>query len=261
MVDRAERDIDIVRRRAAGETLDVIGTSHGITRERVRQILIARGGPTADQLRAARLHLQNGADDELRRQALAYIAERPGTTRRELAFALGVPCSRLAELLDETVLRRLVRVVAPQPKISQDQIAAGLRRAAGVCGEPLSSGDYESVRDGGQQEPSAVRIVQVFGSWNAACAFAGLAVHVRRRVYTRAWSEEQILGHVADYLMAPGSRATFDGYVAWARSTAGAPSAQTVRNTLGPWSVVKAAALAIVAARQKRIRPMIPQAS
>src|SRR5690606_14666091 len=42
---------DMCERRAAGETLDQIGRAYGVTRERVRQIIKAAGGPTRSEVK------------------------------------------------------------------------------------------------------------------------------------------------------------------------------------------------------------------
>lgn len=52
---REERDAAMVARYAAGETLDAIGQSFGITRERVRQIIAKVGGASAEESRRKRL--------------------------------------------------------------------------------------------------------------------------------------------------------------------------------------------------------------
>ncbi|MFB2572705.1 sigma factor-like helix-turn-helix DNA-binding protein [Micrococcus sp. IITD107] len=50
-----DRDIRIVERYAGGETLESIGNSYGITRERVRQIVKKVGGTSADESRKRRV--------------------------------------------------------------------------------------------------------------------------------------------------------------------------------------------------------------
>ncbi|MGO4490475.1 ADP-ribosylglycohydrolase family protein [Arthrobacter sp. 2YAF22_2] len=50
-----QRNADMVDRYSAGETLDAIGKSYGLTRERVRQIIKKVGGASAEESRAKRL--------------------------------------------------------------------------------------------------------------------------------------------------------------------------------------------------------------
>jgi len=53
MTDMRKRNAEIVRLRVSGLSLDEIGRMHGLTRERVRQILIKLGGPSVVCVRQA----------------------------------------------------------------------------------------------------------------------------------------------------------------------------------------------------------------
>jgi hypothetical protein len=117
-------------------------------------------------------------------------------------------------------------------------IAAVLRAAAARSGDPLSVAQY----DAGRHEPSSARIIQRFGSWSAACAAAGLSARSASRTYTRTFDAVTVAAAVARHLAEPGCTGSYAGYAEWAKRTAGAPSAQTVRNTLGSWAQAKAAA-------------------
>ena len=124
---------------------------------------------------------------------------------------------------------------------SDEQILNGIRQAAKVHGEPLTADRYDTFF-AGNDLASTVRVIQRFGTWNAACAAAGLKVNPGRPSYRRRWSEEQMLEHVADYLRSEGSRGSYAGYAAYARVVRDAPSAQTVRNVFGGWANAKARA-------------------
>ncbi len=80
---------------------------------------------------------------------------------------------------------------------------------------------------------------------------AGQPVNGSTRSYARRWTDTEVLDFVVQYRMADDSRSTYDGYGRWATAN-GAPSAQTVRNTLGSWSAVKAAALPLIHARARQ---------
>lgn len=122
-------------------------------------------------------------------------------------------------------------------------VHAALRRAAAELGEPLSVARYDAAADvhGG---PSGARVVQRAGSWNAACAAAGLAVREGRARGSGGFDRGTVLAAVARYLADPTATGSYVDYQAWARRTPGAPSGQTLRNQVGPWSQAKAAALA-----------------
>ncbi len=121
---------------------------------------------------------------------------------------------------------------------TEEQIRAALRVAAQQHGEPLSVAQY----DAGGHEPSSSRIIQRFGSWNAACAAAGLRTRDATRRYARNWDAEAVTAAVARYLANPGATGSYAGYAQWARTADGAPSAQTVRNVLGSWAQAKSTA-------------------
>ena len=56
-----QRNAQMVERYAAGETLESIGASYGVTRERVRQIVAKLGGATAEESRKHRLAARESA--------------------------------------------------------------------------------------------------------------------------------------------------------------------------------------------------------
>jgi len=130
-------------------------------------------------------------------------------------------------------------------ELSDEQVLGALRAAAGDVGTPLSAAGYDQVwhaYDG----LSSARLIQRFGSWNAACTAAGLPTNAGRTAYRRSWSREQLLGAVAEYLRSEGATGSYTGYDAWSRQTAGAPSGQTVRNYLDGWASAKAGARELI---------------
>ena len=239
-------------RRGQGETLESIAASYNLARERVRQIIAKAGGPDKEVAAAAKKQTENLRKEKLRKRARGFMTQNPGSSRDQLADFLQIETDSLREFLKPQDLRRLVVVPKAQhAKMSEDQMFRGLRRVAAELGEPLSHDKYDLVRRSALGEASSVRIIQIYGTWNAACKKAGLKVTVKDRVYKRNWNEEQVLGWVADYLMSPRNLATYAGYEEWARSQTDAPSGPTVRNRIGPWSSVKKAALIVVEGRRK----------
>jgi hypothetical protein len=248
-----ERTLAMAVRYAAGETLDAIGRDYGLTRERVRQILQKSGLVDAAGARAARQARRLEADETLREQLLAWAAANPGRSRDVAAAELGIDVSEIGRLLGAEARLRFIEERHHEPQVSDEEVLAGLRRAAAALGDPLVADRYDTyVPVHGLL--SSVRIIQRWGTWNAACRAAGLGVNSGRRSYRRRWTEAEMLEHVANYLMGEGCRGTYYGYDAYARSASGAPSAQTVRNTFGAWANIKAAAQHVVAARERRQR-------
>ena len=80
-LSREQRDAAMVERYADGETLDAIGQSFGITRERVRQIIAKVGGTNAEESRRNRIAAREAAT---RAAHEAFLAEY-GDLARQMA--------------------------------------------------------------------------------------------------------------------------------------------------------------------------------
>jgi hypothetical protein len=62
--------------------------------------------------------------------------------------------------------------------------------------------------------------------------------------YESRWTDDDLLGFVAAYLLRSDSQGTFRGYDEWAKQAEyDAPSAGTIRKRLGSWNDVKKQAL------------------
>ena len=115
----------------------------------------------------------------------------------------------------------------PSPGYGDDRILAALAEAAAELGEPLTAGAYDAWQRP-RAAPSPALVVRRFGSWNAACARAGVATNTTRST-SRRWSDDDLVAIVAAYLRAPGSTGSFSDYAAWARGRDGVPSGATLR--------------------------------
>jgi hypothetical protein len=80
-LSREHRDAAMVERHADGETLDAIGQSFGITRERVRQIIAKGGGTSAEESRKNRIAAREAA---VKAAHDAFLAEY-GDLARQMA--------------------------------------------------------------------------------------------------------------------------------------------------------------------------------
>jgi hypothetical protein len=242
MSDRNEQMAEMA---LAGETLQSIGLTVGVTRERVRQILAKRYGITGEDMLALRRSLRA---DRLARDGAtvkAWVSTNPGRTLNEAALATGVPVDRIRKALSRQDVRAAFAPVRPshQPRFTDEAILDAIRAAALEHGDPLSHTRYDRyAADHGM--PTSCRITQRFGSWSAACAAAGVGVFTRNRTYTRRWTPGQMVDAVVDYLASPASTGSFADYDAWSRTRPDMPSSGTVRNQFGSWTVVKTAAMA-----------------
>ena len=133
-------------------------------------------------------------------------------------------------------------------RFSDAVITAGLRELAGLRG----SGDdlarvpkaaWDAWRDSALL-PSSARLVQRYGSWNEACRRAGVPVVEQVVVSgpTQRWTDHQIAGWVARFLVDAETGSSYAAYTGWAQARPEAPAAQTVRNRFGGWSAACAAA-------------------
>jgi hypothetical protein len=121
-------------------------------------------------------------------------------------------------------------------RYSDLEIARALRAAAKVAGEPLSVGKYDKIRatfDG----PSAIRLIQRFGSWSQACQAAGVRSGDPKRSYARKWERSQIVEFVRTYL-ALSRKVSFADFSNWLKQVPNAPSAATCRNVGISWSAL-----------------------
>lgn len=80
-LSREQRDAAMVERYSDGETLDAIGQSFGLTRERVRQIIVKVGGTNAEESRLKRVAAREAALKATREGFLVAY----GTLAREMA--------------------------------------------------------------------------------------------------------------------------------------------------------------------------------
>lgn len=238
---------DLVSRlRAEGATLAEIGQKLGVTRERVRQILLEVGGPSAAEVERTKLRLRREVDLALRKRIVADTREHAPTTLNEAAERLGVSTHEIQRLASRDVARTYV----PPPQShsrggwSREAIGKAIREAARRSPQ-LSTSKYRQWRQANPDAgPGPERIAQLFGSWQAACTYAGVDCgHTSNREYRSAWTDEDLLTAVAVYLSDRSTLGTFKGYAKWASKHKDRPSATTLRNRIGPWSVVKRATL------------------
>jgi hypothetical protein len=119
-------------------------------------------------------------------------------------------------------------------RYSDGEIAGALRAAGKIAGEPLSVGKYDKIRST-CAGPSAIRLIQRFGSWSAACEAAGVKSGEAKRTYVRRWERSQIVDLVRQYLRA-SRKVSFQDFSQWLKKVPNAPSSATCRNVGVSWS-------------------------
>jgi uncharacterized protein (DUF433 family) len=247
----------IVARYLGGDTLQVIAEDYCVTRQRIHQA-IRRTCPDykerhrANTARARQARISALLAETAERHARIYdiLAAYGPLSVTQLETHLGEPLQR-GDAAIPAVRRMLLHTGTGPVATTPEAIEAGLQWAnacAAEAGVRLSGAFYDRVRREHPDGPliSHVRIVQVYGTWTAACAAAGVeAASAGRATYTRRWTSDEAIWHVRRYLGTPAATGSYDDYDTWSRTDPDAPSAATIRTLAGlrRWSAVKTAAL------------------
>jgi hypothetical protein len=248
-----QRNHEMVERRRRGQTLEEIGQHFGLTRERVRQIikeidptLVARVvGKIKRNVRAEKI---NDSRNEIRKQIYGAWDSLSHLTVAEIGIKLEISEAEIKDALSKTRLAILegneVRDNANLQLFTDAQIKKALRDAA-VFGTPVTAKKYAALLKSGKiKGPSVPRLNQRFGGWVAACEFAKVQPGQAIRTYSREWSNKKLFEILVEFLLDPKAESdTYASFDKWLKTKNAYPSAQTVRNNLGDWRVIKADAL------------------
>lgn len=250
---RSARDMEIITLAQQGMTLTMIGERLSLSRERVRQILANNSMSTRGIRRTI------SEEDELVKKLNAdevgqVVRTCPGINLEELRARL----PHLADDLVEAVQPHLVLMTESNPRLTNEsseeleRVVDSLRNASALV-NPLTGEEYEKLRKSGNvQGLSRPRIIQLFGSWNAACDAAGVShgETLRKSEYTRTFSHDQILEILGEFLKAEheqARRGSIQSYDRWREEllpTRALPSSATIRiQVSGSWETVKHLAL------------------
>ncbi len=236
----------MARLREQGQSLDAIALRFGVSRERVRQILQAHGGPDSK-------HVADARRRRAEQQAQARIEEllelwRAGEAPRSAAGALGLQAAacrnaiaRCATEYDRAARKAsLARARAVAKTYSDDDIAAAVASVAAGLGRVPSAKEYEALaRMGGC--PSLATVLNRMGGWTNAVRAAGLTpAATRARTRSRRWTAEACWDALRLVVMELGEIPTVATYDRHGGDRPDLPSSATVRNRLGRWSLLTA---------------------
>lgn len=241
-----ERRVEWMRKFHAGATYEEIAVEYGVTRERVRQVLM----PTADDRAKS-----DAERDQHKRDRAAHYAEDikkmliEGATRSAVVktfMVRHIDVERIASGLTDTerVYSRARRFVSDE-KWSDDDIIRILREAAASRGtDTIGATAYMRLRERqaarGVDWPSAALIIKRMG-WSNACERAGLRATERPRgMGLRRFSDEDIeraLLRVAKILGRGPSQAEYRRL-----RQDGEPKDGVIRNRFGNWTQARLAA-------------------
>ena len=145
------------------------------------------------------------------------------------------------EAAEEVVERRLEVRSNGRPRVWSDESMLAALVTASVDGRAPSVSWWRSSK----LLPSATAMIARYGSWNAACAAAGLAVADAPITPAAKTPDSVLIAAVVRFLADP-TASNFGGaraYESWAKGT-DAPSSAVLRSRFGSWSKVKALAVA-----------------
>lgn len=206
----------------------------------------ARRGPTKAERRS-----------EMTMQIARYLKDKPGVTLEEIASALNAPLTEVTAaarpvdwliLGSDELVQPAVRIESEAVVASRDRARAALL-ASSLMTKPLSHQNYTALlREGRVKGPSVARIVQLFGSWTAACNEVGVTSGEPLRTnYERTWTEDDLLNYVERFLCDNtfrGASHQFDQWRATVNHSKKVPSLGTVRNIVGgTWNDIRTQAL------------------
>jgi predicted DNA-binding protein YlxM (UPF0122 family) len=235
----------------AGLTLEEIGTKFQVTRERARQLLTSLG-VSIKSLRAQQSAAKESRKVEFKKSIEAWITAHPGCYISEIAEYFGVTESAIRDIKPQN-FKKLVRGDAARNystklcKYSREQILEALKKTYELRNpsmsmyaiqetKPVTGPFYEKLRrDDSVFGPSQARILQVFGTWKAACEEAGVpSADALRDSYERLWTYEQLIEQLAEFI----STAEFPSvqrFDEWCRLDDSRASFGTLRNQIGTW--------------------------
>lgn len=256
-------DLAVAKRILAGETLQSVGTTLGVSRERIRQRLKRVGVSLRDQQRlnaADRCTRDKHAAQERARLTPiveCFVRAHPGCCDHEIAAAQSISVSMVHILirnvaclvLREADIDAVGRVNLPATLKARRSALYALKLAGTYC-FPVTGAEYDKLLRGGFiKGPSRMRIVQVFGTWKSACDEAGVECGLaslppgRNAAFTATEIIESVCAFLEDHEY-QGASYQYEQWRARHNTQGDIPCFGTVRKTLGPsWKHVRHKAL------------------
>jgi AraC-like DNA-binding protein len=229
--------------REHGWSLDEIALRFGVSRERVRQILHAHGGPDPQDIADARRRRAEAQAEERIDELLALW--RAGEQPRSAASALGLQAAacrstieRFATDVDRAARKATIAGARRVQTYTDRDIIVALTSVATRVGRVPSAKEY-AAHARTLDYPSLPTILNRMGGWTHALRAAGmepLSTPIRAR--KRRWTEEACWEALRAVVGELGEIPSVLAYERHAAGRAELPSSATVRNRLGRWSAI-----------------------
>jgi AraC-like DNA-binding protein len=224
-------------------SLDEIALRFGVSRERVRQILRAHGGPDPQDIVEARRRRAEA-------QAEARIDEllerwRAGEQPRSSATALGLQAAacrstieRFATDLDRAARKASMAGGRAVNTYTDRDIILALVSVSTRVGRVPSAKEYAAhARE--LNYPSLPTVLNRMGGWTHALRATGMApLSAPSRTRKRRWTDEACWAALRTVVKELGEIPTVLAYERHAAGRAELPSSATLRNRLGRWSSI-----------------------
>lgn len=229
--------------RRHGWSLDEIALRFGVSRERVRQILRAHGGPAPQDIADARRRRADAQAEERVDELLALW--RAGEQPRSAADKLGLQAAACRSTIDrfatdvDRAARKATMAGARRVQLYSDRdIIVALTSVGTRVGRVPSAKEY-AVHARELHYPSLPTVINRMGGWTRALRAAGMepvsTTHGRRK---RRWTEDSCWAALREVVGELGEIPTVLAYERHAAGRPELPSAATLRNRLGRWSAI-----------------------
>jgi hypothetical protein len=240
----AERDLRILQLRIGGATLDEIGREIGVTRERVRQILVKISPELISTIEVLKHGVQQKQEVIVEKKFEDIFNKYGAIYKSELAEEIGLSEEEALKLTPKRFNKFIIDKF-PEPVIhlswTKEDCLEALRKA-GTYYFPIRQADYDHLVSIGEiKGPSVAYMYLKFGQWSELCIEAGVEfVPSIRSEYVRMWSDEELLSYARRFFKEPDTSGTYGGYDAWREQQADhVPSGVLIRNVFGNWTTVK----------------------
>jgi hypothetical protein len=242
------RDNAILAMRMQGKTLEEIGLSFDLTRERVRQI-ISKFGPDLNFPNITELRNKE-KEDKLTSISIEISAN--WNSFRKYDFAMLAREYNLSIAVIRQVVTKVQHAYLSANEESHvekqwtaDDCIKVLKEAA-TYAFPLTVLEYRRLIDSNSIiGPTLPIFSSRFGSWVDACAAAGVETGTAQREYDSAWSDSDLVRIVRQFLWESKDTSwSIQNYDNWRAShESQMPSTGSLRNRLGTWSEIRVLAL------------------
>lgn len=226
------RNTDILHAYMSGETLEQIGRTHGITRERVRQILAKNG--INRRSTGESVSLKHARIADARRDDILAAYRTHGTVLSVIEeFSGQVPSRVVRDVLSEVSVAQRYRSRAPRKRAHTDQsMLAALVRAQDAGATTIKEYTDWRATEGDPDIPSVPLLVMRYGSWRGARAAAGLTT-VSTGGDRKSFTDDELYDAVKRFVAACEGSGTYPSaraYADWSKNVGNVPRLSTVRS-------------------------------